>query len=74
MTKKVFNLNNTIPHSVRLVELYPDSVCRFGIGLYFPGIFPTDTEGKLGRDVYVLVLYIWQEPLFSLKGRLLPPF
>jgi hypothetical protein len=54
------------------VELYPDLVYWFGIGWYFPGIFPTDTEGKLGWDV--LVLYIWREPLFSLKERLLPPF
>jgi hypothetical protein len=38
------------------IELYPDSVFWFGIGWYFPGIFPTDTEGKLGRDI--LVLYI----------------
>ncbi len=54
------------------LELYPDSVFLFGVGWYFPGIFPTDTEGKLGWDV--LVLYIWWEPHFSFKGRLLPPF
>jgi hypothetical protein len=54
------------------LELYPDLVFWFGIGRYFLGIFPTDTEGKLGWDV--LVLYIWQEPLFSLKERLLPPY
>ncbi len=56
----------------RILELYPDSVFLFGIGRCFLGIFPTDTKGKLGRDV--LELYIWQEPLFSLQGRLLPPF
>ncbi len=55
-----------------LLELYPDLVFCFSIGWYFPGIFPTNTKGKLGRDV--LVLYIWRKPLFSLKGRLLPPF
>ncbi len=55
-----------------IVELHLDLVFRFGIGWYFPGILPTDTKGKLGWDV--LVSYIWQKPLFSLKGRLLPPF
>ncbi len=54
------------------VELHLNSVFWFGIGRYFPGILPTDTKGKLGRDVSVS--YIWREPLFSLKGRLLPPF
>jgi hypothetical protein len=54
------------------LELHLDSVFRFGIGRYFPGILPTDTEGKLGQDVSLS--YIWREPLFSLKGRLLPPF
>jgi hypothetical protein len=54
------------------LELYPISLFWLGIGWYFPGIFPTDTERKLGRDV--LVLYIWWEPLLSVKGRLLPPF
>jgi hypothetical protein len=33
------------------VELYPDSVFRCGIGWYFLGIFLTDTEGKLGKDL-----------------------
>jgi hypothetical protein len=33
------------------VELYPDSVFRYGIGWYFLGIFLTDTKGKLGKDV-----------------------
>jgi hypothetical protein len=56
----------------QIPELYPDSVFQFGIGWYFPGIFPSDTEGKRGWEV--LVLYIWWEPLFSLKGKLLPPF
>ncbi len=65
--------NRTPVVKVKNLELYPDLVFRFSIGWYFPGIFPTNTEGKLGRDV--LVLYIcWREPLFSLKGRLLPPF
>ncbi len=58
--------------SASILEFYPDSVFWFGIGRYFPGIFPTNTKGKLGRDI--LVLYIWREPLFSLKGMLLPPF
>jgi hypothetical protein len=40
--------------------LYPNLVFRFGIGWYFPGIFPTDTEGKLGRDISVepMTLYV----------------
>ncbi len=33
------------------LELYPDSVFRYGIGWYFIGIFLTDTEGKLGKDL-----------------------
>ncbi len=33
------------------IELYPDSVFRYGIGWYFLGIFLTDTEGKLGKDL-----------------------
>jgi hypothetical protein len=33
------------------LELYPDSVFRYGIGWYFLGIFLTDTEGKLGKDL-----------------------
>ncbi len=36
------------PHRL---ELYPDSVFRYGIGWYFLGIFLTDTEGKLGKDL-----------------------
>jgi hypothetical protein len=51
------------------LELHPNLVFRFGIGWYFLGIFLTDTRGKLGW--YVLVSYIWQEPLFP---SLLPPF
>ncbi len=43
-----------------ILELYPDSVFWFGIGWYFPSIFPSDTKRKLSRDV--LVLYIWREP------------
>ncbi len=58
-------------HCLRWLELHLDSVFWFGIGRYFPGISPTNTKGKLGWDV--LVSYIWREPLFSLKGRLLPP-
>ena len=63
-------LSKTNP-GMKMLELHLDSVFQFGISRYFPGILPTDTKGKLGRDV--LVLYIWREPLFSLKGRLLPP-
>jgi hypothetical protein len=47
------------------VELHLDLVFRFGIGWYFPGILPTDTKGKLGRDLSVS--YFWREPLFPLK-------
>jgi hypothetical protein len=39
------------------------------MGWYFLSIFLTNTGGKLGW--YVLVSYIWREPLFPL---LLPPF
>jgi hypothetical protein len=59
-------------HNSIFLELHLDLVFQFGIGRYFPGILPTNTEGKLGRDI--LVSYIWREPLFSLKGRLLPLF
>jgi hypothetical protein len=31
--------------------MYPDSVFWYGIGWYFLGIFLTDTEGKLGKDL-----------------------
>jgi hypothetical protein len=64
------SLKNNI--GTALLEVHLDLVFWFGIGWYFPGILPTDTKGKLGRDVSVS--YIWQEPLFSLKGRFLPPF
>jgi hypothetical protein len=64
-------LNDTFLFSrdQKFVELHLDSVFRFGIGRYFPGILPTDTKGKLGW--YVAVSYIWREPLFP---SLLPPF
>jgi hypothetical protein len=51
------------------LELHPDLVFQFGIGWYFLGIFLTNTGGKLGW--YVLVSYIWWEPLFP---SLLPSF
>ncbi len=38
-------------HDNYIVELYPDLVFRYGIGWYFLGIFLTDTEGKLGKDL-----------------------
>jgi hypothetical protein len=38
----------------KIVELYLDSVFWFGIGWYFLGILPTDTEGKLGKDFLLL--------------------
>jgi hypothetical protein len=66
------NIESFVHVTTSHVELHLDLVFQFGIGRYFPGILPTDTKGKLGQDV--LVSYIWQEPLFSLKGRLLPPF
>ncbi len=47
------------------LELHLDSVFWFGIGWYFPSILPTDTKGKLGRDLSVS--YFWREPLFPLK-------
>ncbi len=37
--------------SVTRLELYPDLVFRC-IGWYFLGIFLTDTEGKLGKDLW----------------------
>jgi hypothetical protein len=50
--------NGTPVVKVKNLELYPDLVFRFGIGWYFLGIFPTDTEGKLGRDISVLNIYM----------------
>ncbi len=38
----------TMPTSL---QLYPNSVFRYGIGWYFLGIFLTNTEGKLGKDL-----------------------
>ncbi len=43
-------------HTVSSLELYPNSVYRFGIGRYFLGIFHTDTEGKLGKAFSILHL------------------
>jgi hypothetical protein len=60
------------PQERKKLELHLDLVFWFGIGWYFPGILPTNTKGKLGRDV--LVSSFGGNPLFSLKGRLLPPF
>ena len=54
------------------LELYTDLVFSVGIQLVFLGIYQTDTAGKLGQ--YILVLLFWQEPLFSSKGGSLPPF
>jgi hypothetical protein len=56
----MFFLALTGPYpTLRFVELHPDSVFWFGIGLYFLGILPTNTEGKLGKDF--LVLCLWRE-------------
>jgi hypothetical protein len=55
-----------------MVELLTDLVFLVGIWLVFLGFYQTDTRGKLGR--YILVLLFWREPLFSLKGGSLPPF
>jgi hypothetical protein len=53
------------------VELFSDLVFLVGIGWYFLGILPTDTEGKLGW--YISVSKKWQEPLFpSKKGSFGP--
>jgi hypothetical protein len=49
-----------------------DLVFLVGIWLVFLGNYRTDTGGKLGR--YILVLLFWQEPLFSSKGGSRPPF
>ncbi len=50
--------------------MYLDSVFRFGIGRYFLGILPTDTEGKLGKDFSVLCL--WRERTHQ-RSQLRPP-
>jgi hypothetical protein len=50
---------------VSKIELFTDSVFLVGIGWYFLGILPTNTEGKLGW--YILVLKKWWEPLFPSK-------
>jgi hypothetical protein len=42
--------------SKKNLELYPDSVFRFGIGWYFLCIFHNDTEGKLGKAFGILHL------------------
>ncbi len=34
------------------LELYPDSVFQYAIGWYSLGIFLTDIEGKLGKDLW----------------------
>jgi hypothetical protein len=57
------------PHA-KILELYPDLVFRYGIGWYFLGIFLTDTEGKLGKDLWYRT-YISREPLFH---SILPSF
>jgi hypothetical protein len=44
------------------VNLETDSVLLVGIRLVFLGIYQTDTRGKLGR--YISVLLFWREPLF----------
>ena len=49
-------LHTTVPSTI-IVELHLDSVIRFGIGWYFLGILPTNTEGKLGKDFSVLCLW-----------------
>jgi hypothetical protein len=43
-----------------------------GIRLVFLGFYQTDTGGKLGW--YIPVLLFWWEPLFSLKEGSWPPF
>ena len=52
------------------LELHLDLVFRFGIGQYFLGILPTDTEGKLGKDFSVLCL--WRERTHQ-RSQLHPP-
>jgi hypothetical protein len=48
------------------VELYTNLVCLVDIQLVFLGIYQTDTGGKLGR--YILVLLFWRKPFFPQKG------
>ena len=57
------------PPLPQVLELYPDSVFRYGIGWYFLGIFLTDTEGKLGKDLWYCTF--GGNPFFA---RFCPPF
>ncbi len=38
------------------LELHLDSVFRFGIGQYFPGILPTDTVGFTKKEYTIEIL------------------
>jgi hypothetical protein len=40
-----------IQQTQKKLELYPDLVIWYGIGWHFLGIFLTDTEGKLSKDL-----------------------
>jgi hypothetical protein len=50
---------------VKILDLFTDPVFLVGIGWYFLGILPTNTEGKLGW--YILLSKNCQEPLFPSK-------
>jgi hypothetical protein len=65
------SLNKLVLATIKL-ELLTNLVFSDGIRLVFLGFYRTDTGGKLGR--YILVLLFWREPLFSLKGGSWPPF
>jgi hypothetical protein len=54
------------------LELHLNSVFQFGVGRYFPGILPTNTEENLVRAFWYRTF--GGNPFFPLKGWLLPPF
>jgi hypothetical protein len=49
------------------LELITNLVFLVGIGWYFLGILPTNTQGKLGW--YILVSKNWREPFFTVKSK-----
>jgi hypothetical protein len=51
MTKKVFNLNNTITHSVHLVDHNVLTELSFGIGTVNTMKIPTDTNQNSQIDI-----------------------
>ena len=67
-TKSMFPMYREIH---QILELYPKLVFSLGIGWYFTGILPTNTNRKLGWQI--LAYKIWWEPLFPSKREGLYP-